>query len=235
MRPETIKARRRGSPGFKATAAWPGVFAGYTRQNAEGALDDHSASAGSLLARVAGNVSFAGPPDHHQVFTDPRHPWHPPDARATFRSAASWKTPRLAEEPLTGSSCRSCRPVPCAPLSSGDQGCQDGQKTARGRHFLRPPFAGSKPWWTRPPRRSNHKLQARVARPPAARFGKAEAQGEGWERPSGRHERPAPKGTCHAPKRQTPGASGRAAAGAGSKKWTAQRAVRATTILGATR
>jgi hypothetical protein len=32
---EMIKARRREPPGFKATAAWPGVFAGYTRQNGE--------------------------------------------------------------------------------------------------------------------------------------------------------------------------------------------------------
>src|SRR5262245_42289365 len=158
-----------------------------------GALDDPSASAGSLLARVAGNVSLPArliTIRSLRILTIPGAPLTPtrPFARRHRRL-----TPRLAQVPLTGSNGRSCRPVACAPLSSGDQGCQDGQKTARGRHFLRPPFAGLKPWWTRPPRRSNHKLQAHVARPPAARFGKAEAPGRRWERPSARHERPTAK------------------------------------------
>jgi hypothetical protein len=103
-------------------------------------LNDHSALSREPIGSGRGQRLLAGPPDDHQVFTDP----HPPQLSQmrvrTFARPASGTAKARLKEPSTGSNCRSCRPVPCAPLSSGDQGCQDGQKTARGRHFLRPPF-----------------------------------------------------------------------------------------------
>jgi hypothetical protein len=106
-----------------------------------GALNDHSALSREPVGSCRGQRLLAGPPDDHQVFTDPRHPPVVSGRRLELSfGGIIGKRQGLLRSRSTGSNCRSCRPVPCAPLSSGDQGCQDGQKTARGRHFLRPPF-----------------------------------------------------------------------------------------------
>src|SRR5262245_39400422 len=62
------------------------------------------------------------------------------------------------------------------PLSAqGTRAARTARKLPGGDIFLDLLFAGLRPWWTRPCRRSNHNLQARVARAFREVFGQAEA------------------------------------------------------------
>jgi len=175
------KARRRGRrasrPQLRGQACLRAIRA-KTRRCLERPLGPQP---GAPLARVAGNVSLQARLITIRFLRILAIPGSPRHAGLNFRSAASSGIAKARLEPSIGSNCRSCRPVPCAPLSSGDQGCQDGQKTARGRHFLRPPFCRITAMVDPAFRAVKSQLASSCCTSQA--FGKAEALGENRTRP----------------------------------------------------
>jgi hypothetical protein len=114
--------------------------AGYARKTRRSSVTDRPKP--EPVSSGHGRVSFAGPPDDDQVYgsSNPRvaSPCRPTISLKRPGKRQSRSVKRRQDSQIVGS-----EPSRARAPSIGECGCQDGQKTARGRHFPRPPFAGS--------------------------------------------------------------------------------------------
>jgi hypothetical protein len=114
--------------------------AGYARKTRRSSVTDRPKP--EPVSSGHGRVSFAGPPDDDQVLRIFKPacglPCRPTISLKRPEKRRSRSVKRRQHSHIVGS-----EPSRARAPSIGECGCQDGQKTARGRHFPRPPFAGS--------------------------------------------------------------------------------------------